>query len=84
MIENILQNYDEFTHLKALQGIDINDAEAIEVFKENYFVSDQDIAVMREINVLPERTAQDYRSTYNDIRDWLRREKMVMKPKNLK
>lgn len=30
---------------------------------------------MREINVLPERTAQDYRSTYNDIRDWLRREK---------
>lgn len=74
-VENILQNYDEFTHLKALQGIDINDAEAIEVFKENYFVSDQDIAVMREINVLPERTAQDYRSTYNDIRDWLRREK---------
>lgn len=30
---------------------------------------------MREISVLSERTVQDYRSTYNDIRDWLRREK---------
>ncbi|WP_163444872.1 type I restriction endonuclease subunit R [Flavobacterium columnare] len=74
-VENILQNYDEFTHLKALQDIDINDSEAIEAFKETYFVSDEDIAVMQEISVLPERTVQDYRSTYNDIRDWLRREK---------
>ena len=30
---------------------------------------------MKEITLLPERTIQDYRSTYNDIRDWLRREK---------
>jgi len=30
---------------------------------------------MQEISLLPERTIQDYRSTYNDIRDWLRREK---------
>ena len=30
---------------------------------------------MQEIEVLEERTVQDYRSTYNDIRDWLRREK---------
>lgn len=30
---------------------------------------------MRKIEVLPDRTIQDYRSTYNDIRDWLRREK---------
>ncbi|AND65171.1 DEAD/DEAH box helicase [Flavobacterium covae] len=74
-VENILQNYDEFTHLKALQDIDINDSEAIEAFKETYFVSDEDIAVMQEISVLPERTVQDYRSTYNDIRDWLRRER---------
>ncbi|MFK7004267.1 DEAD/DEAH box helicase [Flavobacterium covae] len=74
-VENILQNYDEFTHLKALQNIDINDNEAIEAFKETYFVSDEDIAVMQEISILPERIVQDYRSTYNDIRDWLRREK---------
>nr|WP_288833739.1 type I restriction endonuclease subunit R [uncultured Flavobacterium sp.] len=74
-VENILQNYDEFTNLKVFKTIDINDAEAIQEFKEAYFVSDNDIAVMQEINLLPERTIQDYRSTYNDIREWLRREK---------
>jgi type I restriction enzyme R subunit len=74
-VENILQNYDEFTNLKALQTIDVNDAQAIQKFKETYFVTDEDIAIMQEINLLPERTIQDYRSTYNDIRDWLRREK---------
>ncbi|MFH6956468.1 type I restriction endonuclease subunit R [Flavobacterium aquidurense] len=74
-VENILQNYDEFTNLKALQKIDVNDAQAIQELKETYFVTDEDIAIMQEINLLPERTIQDYRSTYNDIRDWLRREK---------
>jgi len=74
-VENILQNYDEFTNLKALKTIDVNDTEALEVFKETYFVTDKDVAIMQEINLLPERMIQDYRSTYNDIRDWLRREK---------
>lgn len=74
-VENILQNYDEFTHLKALQSIDPNDAEAIEVFKETYFATDEDIAAMQKVAMPPERTIQDYRSTYNDIRDWIRREK---------
>lgn len=74
-VENILQNYDEFTNLKAFQTIDLNDAQAIQEFKETYFVSNNDIAVMQEISLLPERTIQDYRSTYNDIREWLRREK---------
>ncbi|MEL7147801.1 MAG: HsdR family type I site-specific deoxyribonuclease, partial [Bacteroidota bacterium] len=66
-VENILQNYDEFTHLTALQSIDINDPEAVEAFKETYFVSDEDMAVMQSIEKLPDRTIQDYRSTYNDI-----------------
>ncbi|MCU4190201.1 type I restriction endonuclease subunit R [Flavobacterium sp. HXWNR29] len=74
-VENILQNYDEFTNLKAFKTIDLNDALAIQEFKETYFVSDNDIAVMQDISLLPERTIQDYRSTYNDIREWLRREK---------
>ena len=74
-VENILQNYDEFTHLKALQTIDLNVEEAVNVFKETYFVTDQQLAELQEIKLLPERTIQDYRSTYNDIRDWLRREK---------
>lgn len=74
-VENILRNYDEFSHLKALQAIDINDAEAVEAFKEAHFVTDEAIAAMRNIELLKERTVQDYRSVYNDIRDWLRREK---------
>ncbi len=74
-VENILQNYDEFTNLKALQTIDLNDSVAVEAFKETYFVTDSDIAAMQKVELLKERTAQDYRSTYNDIRDWLRREK---------
>jgi type I restriction enzyme R subunit len=74
-VENILQNYDEFNHLKALQTIDINNPEAVEEFKKAHFVTDEDIAAMQKIELLKERTVQDYRSTYNDIRDWLRREK---------
>jgi type I restriction enzyme R subunit len=74
-VENILQNYDEFNHLKAFQAIDINNPEAIEEFKKAHFVTDEDIAAMQKIELLKERTVQDYRSTYNDIRDWLRREK---------
>jgi len=74
-VENILQNYDEFTHLKALQDIDLNDSEAVEAFKETHFVTDDDISAMQKIELPAERTIQDYRSTYNDIRDWLRRER---------
>lgn len=74
-VENILQNYDEFNHLKELQSIDKTDEEALEVFKETNFLTDYDIAKMQDIEVPAERTIQDYRSTYNDIRDWLRREK---------
>lgn len=74
-IENILQNYDEFTALKALRAIDIEDPTALEAFKATHFINDEDIKAMEEIKIPEERTIQDYRSTYNDIRDWLRREK---------
>ena len=74
-VENILQNYDEFTLLKELQTIDINNSEAVEEFKKAHFVTDDDVASMQKIKLLNERTVQDYRSTYNDIRDWLRRER---------
>jgi type I restriction enzyme R subunit len=79
-VENILQNYDEFTNLKALQSIDRNNPEAVAEFKETHFVTDEDIAAMQEIVLPAERTIQDYRSTYNDIRDWLRREKEGNEP----
>lgn len=74
-IENILQNYDEFTCLKELQKIDLSDPVAVNEFKATYFVSGEDIKAMQLIDVLAERTIQDYRSAYNDIREWIRREK---------
>jgi hypothetical protein len=33
------------------------------------------VTALQAIKVPADRTIQDYRSTYNDIRDWLRREK---------
>ena len=74
-VENILQNYDEFASLKALQSIDITDYEAVETFKAEHYLTDEDLAAMQSIDVPAEREVQDYRSTYNDIRDWLRRER---------
>ena len=74
-VENILQNYDEFTALKAIQQLDITDEEQVEQFKATYYLSDEEIQAMKEIEVPSERTIQDYRSSYNDIRDWLRRQK---------
>jgi len=74
-IENILQNYDEFTQLKELQTVDIHDSKALEAFKETHFVTDEDIALMQTIELPSDRAVQDYRSTYNDIRDWLRAQK---------
>lgn len=74
-VENILRNYDEFTSLKAMQDVDLNDPNAIDVFKAKHHLSDADLEAMQEINVPSERQIQDYRSTYNDTRDWLRRQK---------
>jgi len=74
-VENVLQNYDEFAGLKALQSLDLTDPTAVEAFKAKHYLSDDDLAAMQAIQVPTERIIQDYRSTYNDIRDWLRREK---------
>jgi type I restriction enzyme R subunit len=74
-IENLLQNYDEFANLKAFQSLDMNDQAAVEAFKAKHYLDDAALTALQEIQVLKERKVQDYRSTYNDIRDWLRREK---------
>lgn len=83
-IENILQNYDEFTYLKELQKIDRENLDAVEVFKDSHFLTDEELAAMMEVDVLQERTVQDYRSTYNDIRDWFRREREGQTPEESK
>ena len=73
--EHVLRNYDEFTGLNALQAVDLEDAEAVEAFKAKHYLGDDDLEEMRKIEVPSERLIQDYRSTYNDTRDWLRRQK---------
>jgi type I restriction enzyme R subunit len=74
-VENVLQNYDEFASLKALQKLDMNDLEAVEAFKAEHYLDDEKLAELQTIRLPADRKIQDYRSTYNDIRDWQRRQK---------
>lgn len=73
-VENILRNYDEFTTLKAAQVLDLEEEGATEDFMASHNVSEKELAALKEIEILEERKIQDYRSTYNDIRDWRHRE----------
>ena len=73
-VENVLQNYDEFASLKALQSIDMNDPTAVEAFKVQHYLSDENLTALQTITLPADRKIQDYRSTYNDVREWLRRE----------
>jgi type I restriction enzyme R subunit len=45
-VENVLQNYDEFAGLKALQSLDITDPTAVEAFKAKHYLNDDDLASM--------------------------------------
>ncbi|MEQ3660446.1 MAG: type I restriction endonuclease subunit R [Glaciecola sp.] len=74
-VENVLQNYDEFASLKAMQSLDINNPEAVEAFKAEHYLDDEKLAELQTIRLPAERKIQDCRSTYNDIRDWQRRQK---------
>lgn len=74
-VENVLQNYDEFASLKDWQNVDLTDPAAVEAFKVKHYLNDEDLAALQAITLPTERKLQDYRSTYNDLRDWMRREK---------
>lgn len=74
-IENVLQNYDEFAGLKAFQQIDKNDEKEVEDFKAKYYLSDETIKLIKDVKIPSERAVQDYKSTYNDIQEWLRVQK---------
>ncbi|WP_396019201.1 HsdR family type I site-specific deoxyribonuclease, partial [Escherichia coli] len=49
--ENILQNYDEFATLKALQQIDLSDPVAVEKFKAEHYVDDEKFAELQTIRL---------------------------------
>jgi len=74
-IENVLQNFDEFASLRAAQSLGVRDTAAVEAFKAQHGLSDAEFAAMQGVRIPGERAIQDYRSAYNDIRDWLRRQR---------
>ncbi|HIP54478.1 MAG TPA: type I restriction endonuclease subunit R, partial [Sulfurimonas autotrophica] len=74
-VENILQNYDEFFTLQSIQDLDKNDIDAVQKFKALHNLNDEDFEKIKDINIPSPRVIQDYKSTYNDIREWIRREK---------
>lgn len=74
-LDNILQNYDDFVRLQAVQMLDFENPEEVATFQAKY---QMDTEIMEELAQLPiptVREIQDYRSTYNDIRDWYTRER---------
>jgi type I restriction enzyme, R subunit len=79
-VENVLQNFDEFASLRAAQSLDLRDTAAVEAFKAQHGLTDAEFAAMQSVQIPSERAVQDYRSAYNDIRDWLRREREGQQP----
>jgi type I restriction enzyme R subunit len=79
-IENVLQNFDEFASLRAAQSLDVRDTAAVEAFKAQHGLTDAEFAAMQSVQIPSERAIQDYRSAYNDIRDWLRRQREGQQP----
>ena len=73
-LEAILKNYDEFVAFKSFQEIDKTDTEALEIFKQKYHLDDKNLEDMNIIEAPSTRTIQDYKSTYNDIHDWIEKE----------
>jgi type I restriction enzyme R subunit len=58
-----------------MQTLDTNDPQQLDTFKAEHYLSDEELSALQEIKLPADRKIQDYRSTYNDIRDWLRQEK---------
>ena len=74
-LDNILQNYDDFMSLRALQELDVLDDKAVEAFKERFHVDDETLEELSRLDIPSTREIQDYRSTYNDIKSWYENER---------
>ncbi|MDP8051566.1 type I restriction endonuclease subunit R [Pasteurella atlantica] len=82
-VENILQNYDEFSALQKARTLDSSNINLVEECQGKYGVSRKKLIEMQNTLIPTEREIQDYRSTYNDIREWLRQEKSNSKQEQL-
>lgn len=79
-LDNILWNYDEFTIVRALRDIAPDDAAARKSLRLSYGVSEAEMRALGTVELLSDRAMQDYRSTYNDIREWLKDRRGGEKP----
>lgn len=69
-LDNVLQNYDEYVAFKQSAVAPATDLNVVNEPAASY--GEQSEASQ---TALSEHQSQDYRSTYNDIRDWLRRQR---------
>ncbi|QZE15787.1 type I restriction endonuclease subunit R [Halosquirtibacter laminarini] len=71
-VENILRNYDEFQGLQnSITETQVEIGVAAEQPKVAYETA-QEVPGLKNLDIPSDRQLQDYKSTYNDIRDWLR------------
>ena len=75
--ENALQNFDEYQALIELKRLPVDEdtSQAISEIQNKYQLDDETLDKLQAIPMPSERMIQDYRSTYNDIRDWSRQQK---------
>lgn len=83
-LDNILQNYDDFMSLQALQDLDVTDEAAVEGFKERFHLDDEVIEELSKLDMPSIREIQDYRSAYNDIKSWYDNERRYQQNKESK
>lgn len=74
-LDNILQNYDDFVRLQAVQMLDFENPEEVAAFQAKYQMDTETMEELAQLTLPTAREIQDYRSTYNDIRDWYTRER---------
>ncbi|CYU41587.1 type I restriction endonuclease subunit R [Streptococcus suis] len=74
-LDNILQNYDDFVRLQAVQMLDFENPEEVAAFQAKYQMDTETMEELAQLTLPTAREIQDYRSAYNDIRDWYTHER---------
>lgn len=83
-LDNILRNYDEYTQLQVLQTIDVEDQSQLDAFVQKYQLDKEQLDLLIDAPFPTPRQIQDYRSTYNDIKDWYNNERRNKKDEKSK
>ena len=74
-VENVLLNFDEYKTLKDLHKLDMGNTDAVEKFKSENNIGNDDFVNMKSIKMPTDRALQNYRSNYYDILEWVYKHK---------